>query len=309
MKRVACLLLLLAGCQCVMTGCGGEADHAQADGLRVFVTIPPQEYFAKRLVGDLATVEALVQPGQSPHTFAPTPAQVTRLGQSRVYFAIGVECEVSLLPKLRNIYPNLRIVETQEGLLRRHAEAHHHEHEEKAEATGHEHAAEHLDPHVWLNPRNVAVIAERMRDALKQAAPEHAAQFDANLAAFLADLKETDERIARTLAPFKGKDFMVFHPAFGYLAEAYGLNQLAVEMEGKDPAAKDLIKVIDTAKAKGIRIIFVQPQFSDKRARTVAEQIKGAVVPMDPLARDYLANLNDMAAKLEEALGEPATPQ
>jgi len=300
MSRIVICLSLLVGCM-MFPACERKppVPGAGSGKVSVFVSILPQEYFVARVGGEHVVVEALVRPGQSPHNFSATAAQMTRLGESRIYFTIGVPFEKTIVGKIAESNPGLKIVDTREGIaLRRMRSQHDHEGDE------HLHEAGEADPHVWLNPRNVIIMAGHICAALKESDPAHAAEYDRNLASFVSDLKATDKRIAKALAPLKGAEFMVFHPAFGYFADAYGLRQLPVEIEGKDPSAKALARLMERARKERIRVIFVQPAFSDKRARMIADEIGGAVVPMDPLARDYLTNLEDMAQQVEAALGE-----
>ncbi|MFH1742105.1 MAG: zinc ABC transporter substrate-binding protein, partial [bacterium] len=104
------------------------------------------------------------------------------------------------------------------------------------------------------------------------------------------------------LKPYRGESFYVFHPAFGYFGDAYGLKQEAVELEGKAPTPRQLSTLIKKARTENVRIIFVQPQFDKKSAEAVSNSIDGAVVPMDPLAKDVLKNLEEMAMKVGKAL-------
>ena len=104
----------------------------------------------------------------------------------------------------------------------------------------------------------------------------------------------------------KGRDLFVFHPAYGYFARQYGLTQVAVETGGRQPSARHLAELIDRARARDVRVIFVQPQFARHSARAVADAIGGAVVPLDPLAEDYLGNLEQMASTVESALQRQA---
>lgn len=268
--------------------------------LRVFVSIPPQAYFVERIGGEHVQVEVLVGPGQSPHTFAPTPRKMTRLAQARLLFRVGVPFEETLVAKLASTHGRLKIVDTRKGIELRRVQGGH---------AGHEHRAGETDPHVWLSPRLAKVQARTMCDALCEADPAHAGDYRENLAALHADLDRLDRRIAAALAPLKGRTFYVFHPAFAYFGAAYGLKQQAVETGGKAPGPRHVKALIDKARAEGVKVIFVQPQFSDREARTVADQIGGAVVPMDPLARDYINNLEDMAAKVRAALGQPGKPE
>ena len=327
-NRACMTLLITAALAASLAGCG-KAPPQQAGKPTVFVSVLPQAHFVEKVAGARVRVEVLVQPGQSPHTFTPTTDQMARLGESRLYLRIGVEFEKRVVGKIRSTHPDLRIVDTREGIELRtmtggkhdqpehehdaHVEEHaeeHAEHEHAAHDTDeHHHASGEPDPHVWLNPRNVKIMAGHIAEALKELDPAHAEEYERNAEAFQRELDDADARVAAALAPLRGKEFMVFHPAFGYFADAYGLTQFPVEIEGKNPDAKSLANLIRTAKDKDIRVIFVQPQFSPKRAEAIAEEIGGAVVPMDPLARDYIANLLDMAAKIESALGSRPEPR
>ena len=280
---------------------------ADATRIEVFVSIPPQATFVERVGGDRVRVGILVPPGQSPHTFEPTPKQMAQLAGARVFFAVGLPLEKRLLEKARAANPGLRVVDTRQGVPLRHMAAdeagpHTHDEAEPADEHGHDHAAGEPDPHTWLNPRYAKIQAATICRTLQEMDPPRKDTYQKNLEAFQADLDEVDARIAKALAPVKGKELLVFHPAFGYFAEAYGLRQVAVEIEGKEPNARALAALIDRARAGGARVIFVQPQFSPKTAEAVARAIGGAVVPMDALARDYLGNLEEMAAKVLRAL-------
>jgi len=277
----------------VLAGSCGEGEGPKRGGkLRVFVSIEPQAFFVEKIADGLAEVEVLVKAGQSPATYAPTPQQVVRLSQADVYFRIGVPFEEALLSKLAGSTKRLRIVDTRRGISLRRLE--------EGDSDGHSHGP--LDPHVWMSPRLVKIQAETICDALCRLAPGHAATFRKNLATFQAELDALDARIARALAPLRGKEVLVFHPAYGYFADAYGLKQVAVEAAGKAPSARRLVELIEWAKRRGIKVVFVQPQFSDRGARAIAEAIGGIVVPLDPLARDYVGNMEAIARSVEEAL-------
>ena len=122
-----------------------------------------------------------------------------------------------------------------------------------------------------------------------------------NFEAFVRDLQNLDSRIKKVLTPFKGQKFYVFHPSFGYFSDAYGLTQVAVESGGKHPGPKYLATIIKMAKQDRVNVIFVQPQFDKKSARTIANAIGGTVVLIDPLAKDYINNLDNMTKKIEQA--------
>lgn len=295
-----------------------SAAAVQAGKHTVFASILPQGYFVERIGGERVDVEVLVPPGSSPATYEPTPRQMAALSDAQIFFRIGVPFENAFVPKIEEVTQGVRIVDTRKGIELREMKAHHHhdeEHEgehqqqELHEVAGQEeeHEDEHhheggTDPHIWLNPKLVKVQARTIADALIEADPAGKATYESNFAVFSQELSELDAALSEALAPVKGKTFMVFHPAWGYFADAYGLEQEPIEMEGKDPSGQQLARMIDMAKEEGIRVIFVQPQFSTKSATHVAEAINGVVVPIDPLAPDYVANLQQVATLIGDTL-------
>jgi zinc transport system substrate-binding protein len=303
---------LLVAALAVSAGSCRPADAPPAV-VPVVVSIPPQAGFVKRIGGAHVSVQVLVKPGQSPHAYEPTPRQMAGLAKARAYFTIGVPFEAPLLERIKGSLPSLRIIDSAAGIRRRMMAGHHHDegdadHEEHPSAGlgagEHEGEAE-PDPHVWLSPACMRIIARNTAAGLIEVDPAHAAEYEANLAALLADVDAVDAQVAEVLAPYRGQSFYVFHPAFGYLADAYGLRQVAVEEEGKSPGPRRLAELTHSAGDDGVRIIFVQPQFDRKSARVVAESIGGAVVPLDPLAEDVLGNLSSMAEEVARALGVP----
>ena len=183
-----------------------------------------------------------------------------------------------------------------------HAGAAHSGHRgERPEEHGDHH--EGTDPHTWLSPLLAKRQAAVIRDALMAERPGEKALFQAGYERLAADLDALHERIAKVLKPLKGRDLYVFHPAYGYFADAYGLNQVAIEMAGKSPDARTISRFIQRAKESGVRVVFVQPQFSARSAETIAGAIGGAVISLDPLAEDYIANLTIMTERIERALG------
>lgn len=259
--------------------------------IQVVVSILPQKYFVERVGGSHVAVEVLVAKGQEPHTYEPTPKQVAHLAEAQVYFRIGFPFEETLISKISDAFRNLKIVDTRQGIKLR----------TENEPGG---TAGAPDPHIWLDPKLVKIQARNIETALAQLDPAHAAEYEKNLRDFQADLDRLDTELAATLTPFKGREFFVFHPAFGYFGDAYGLKQVPVEVGGKEPSAKELTALIEHAQKDGVKVIFVEPQFSPKSAQAVADAIGGAVVPLDPLNPDYIHNLENFAARFQQALGK-----
>ena len=267
--------------------------------LHVTVSVLPQVYFVRQIAGDLAQVSVMVLPGAGPATYEPKPDQMVALSSSQIYFAIGVPFETAWLPKIQAANPAMRIVPTQEGICKIPMAHHLHEHDtQKAD-----HGQEILDPHIWLDPNLVKIQARHIKDALCVADPAHAPVFTHNFDHFTIALDHLNQQITSLLGPeAKGKHFVVFHPAWGYFARAYGLIQLPVEMEGKSPSPRELAGLIDMARAKKIHTIFVQPQFSQQSASVIARGIEGSVVRLDPLAPDWGDNLLAAARIIKGAL-------
>jgi len=290
---------LLAGLPLV-AGCGGDGP----DGDDVFVTVEPLAYFVARIAGDRMGVEVLVEAGQDPHTYEPTPKQMVRLAGAKLLFRVGAPFEETVADRLAANETALKVVNLAKG-VERFAAGDQGKTHDGAEHGGHGHGhddEDEMDPHIWLSPKIAQVLAGTICEELCAIDPDGADAYRENLRVLQAELKALDTELAAALAPLKGRTFYVFHPAFGYLARDYGLTQEAVETGGKSPGPKHIQDLIDRAKADGVKVIFVQPQFSRRAATAIAQQIGGAVVPLDPLSRDYVSNLRLIAVELNKAL-------
>ena len=294
-KLTATLLALAAALAAV--GCGSD-DRAEAPA--VVAGVGPVAYLAERIAAEHLSVGVLVAAGQDPHTYWPAPRQMTDLARARLLLIVDLPLEKRIAEKLGSRSGGPKIVDLAAGLDRLPAEHDHGHHEEH---DGHDDDEGELDPHVWMSPRLARTISSRICEELCRLDPAHEADFRRNLRVLDTDLAGVDADLTAALAPLKGRAFYVFHPCFGYFARDYGLKQQAVETGGKAPGAKHLKRLIAAARADGVKVIFVQPQFPKDSARTVAEKIGGAVVPLDPLAKDYIDNLRRTAAALKKALG------
>nr|MBN2277837.1 zinc ABC transporter substrate-binding protein [candidate division Zixibacteria bacterium] len=262
-----------------------------AEKIRVSVSIQPQASFVKEVGGDRVEVEVMVAPGQAPETFEPTPKQLARLSETDLFFRIGLSFEDQLVEKSSQILAHTMMVDLRTGIKPRIMEEYENDHL---------HGHGNYDPHIWMDPNLVKTMATTINRELKQLDPASAVYYDKNLNTFISELDRADQHIREILAPFQARTFFIFHPVLGYFADRYGLKQTAIEFEGKEPGAKQLTELIDRAQKKNIRVIFVQPQFSDKTAQAVADAIGGKVVRIDPMAADYIANLEYIAEALAE---------
>lgn len=267
-----------------------------AAALEVAVSVAPQAALVEAVGGPWVTVHVAVPDGASPHVFDPTPREVAALAGARLYVATGVEVELQLLPRLLAMLPDLRVIGPA-ATVDPHA--------------GHAHTADcsHDDPHLWLDPRLAAEQVQDIAAALTDLMPEHADEFTARAAAEVARLEALHAELAAILAPVRGRDMVVAHPAYGRLATAYGLEQVAVEHEGHEPSPRQLAQVLQRVRDRNATALFVQPQFSVSAARGLADAAGVSLVVLDPLARDYHANMRAMARTIAEALsGADAGP-
>lgn len=289
------LLALLAFAAC-------RPPAAPDDGrLRVAVSVPPQAYFVERIGGGRVAVEVMIPPGYSHAEYPLTPGRVRALSRARLYVKVGhpaFEFERDQIDPVLATLPEIQVVDMSRGmqLLGDEAgEGHGHGH---AESHGHEGG----DPHVWVAPGTVAVAARNIAAALSRADPAHAAEYRANLRAFEADVAALDREVRARLAGREGEAFMVYHPTWGYFAREYGLEQVAIEAEGKEPSAARLIQLIDAARRDRVKVVFVQAGFPRKSAQVIADAVGARVLVADPQERDWLGNLRRVTAELEEAL-------
>ena len=225
---------------------------------------------------------------------------------------MGFPFEETIIKKIGSTFKNVEVVDLQQGikvrtLTEEEAEAEEAEHEHghghgEAEHDEHSHEPGEIDQHTWLDPRLAKIQARTIADTLIRIDPGHKDLYEKNLKDFQADLDAIHEQLTKALAPVKGKSFFVFHPAYGYFGDAYGLKQVPVQIGGKEPTPRQLARLIQLAKEDEVKVIFATPQFSKKSAEALAQAIGGAVVQLDDLAPDYLKNLREMAAKLDSAL-------
>lgn len=284
-------LLPLVALVAVACAAPPSAAPGAGDGLQVTVSVLPLRYLVERIGGGHVVANVMVGPGDEPHSYEPKPEQLRALSRSVAYLTAGVEFEDVWMDRIADANRSMEIVDTTAGVDLLPLEGHG------------DHEGE-MDPHVWVSPRRARILAENIRDALARLDPAHAEEYGANLAALLADIDALAEEMDAALGGARGRRFLVFHPAWGYLADDYGLVQVAVEVGGQEPSAAEMAALLNTAREESIRVVFAQPNLSTRAAETIAAEIGGRVVLVDPLAEDWLANLREVTASLAEALAE-----
>jgi len=267
-----------------VTASGAGPQGLEGETFTVFVSIPPQKYVVERVGGPRVDVKVLVPPGRSPETYEPSPRQMAELGRARVYFRTGMPFEDPLFRRLSGTLNDVDVVDTREGVTLR--------------ASGAHTCAGHADPHVWLDPQRVKIQAGTVREALSRLDPAHEEDYRSRFEVLAADLDRSRGKISALLEPVQGRRFYVYHPAFGYLADAFGLIQVPLEEDGKEPGPRQLARLIEQAREDRVRVLFMQPQHASRGAQAFAEGIGARIVPLDPLAEDLLANLERMALEI-----------
>jgi zinc transport system substrate-binding protein len=302
-RRIVFTPLVLLGSTFFLLAGKTEEPERLNGVLRTFVSIVPQSYIVERIGGERVLVQVLVQPGQDPHIYEPTPRQMVALNEADILFVTGLPFEEQILSKVQSTNPQLFIAHTDENVERRILEEHQRDDQDAEEHDNHEeHHHGEPDPHIWLGPEEMGIQARNIYIALKEADLDHEELYRKNLDTFLVDLDAVDDKLSVLLTPYRGKFFFVFHPSFGYFADAYGLVQVPIEIEGKSPTPKQIEALIARARKEDVHIIFVQPQFDKRSAEAIAEAIDGAVLTIDPFEKDVLRNLEDIAQKIEGSL-------
>lgn len=278
--------LLLAGCTKGQAGTDSGAEIEEKP--IIAVSIVPEETFVKAVCGDMADVVVLIPPGSSPENYEPTPKEMEQFSNATVYFAIGVPTEeANILPKAREM-DDLKIVSLQDDVSEVYPDR--------------ELAPGEKDPHIWLSPKRAMVMVESIAREMGEVDPQNKDQYEENAQEYINQLEDLDGEIQDALVGVQNKKFIVFHPAFGYLADDYGLEMFSLEEEGKEATPQRLKEMIDLAKKESIKAIFYQAEISSSQAESFAEEIGGKTVQLEPLSPDYIENLKNMAKLISEVM-------
>ena len=263
----------------------------------VSVSILPQKYFIEQLAGDRVEVNVLVPPGASPETYEPSVSQLSQLDRSSIYMKIGsLGFELGWMEKILSVNPELEIINLSEGVeLIFGREAH-----EEDEHQGKSHTHEGIDPHIWMSARNARIMAGNMAEALKSLLPDDSIQIARRHSELLGRIDSLDWKIGNLLAEAKGKSFMIYHPSLSYFARDYGLEQLALEWEGKTPSPSHMKKLSDLGRKHQITTILIQHEFDSKNAGILASEIGARIVPINPLDEDWPEQMLKIALILRE---------
>ncbi len=297
MKRFARISRLFPVLALVLSAMACAPEAETNDKVGVVVTILPQAEFVENVGGEKVEVTVMVPPGASPHTYEPTPSQMTALARAEIYAKVGsgVEFELVWMDKLMATNPDMLVVDCSRGIELQEMVT-----EDEQEEEGENHGR--IDPHIWMSPANARIMVRNISQGLIEIDPGNRRYYEQNRDAYLKQLSEVDREIRNGLTGVKNRRFMVYHPAFGYFTREYGLTMIPIEIEGKEPTAAGLTRLIEQAKAHDIRVIFAEPQFDPKNAEAIAEAIGARVVLIDALAKDYIGNLRLIMNEIPTAL-------
>jgi len=281
---VMILILILT----MLSACGQSTVQSN-DKPTVAVSIVPQSTFVKEVAGDRVNVVTMIPPGSSPETYSATPNQLKNFSNASIYFTIGVPSEeASILPKAKDFNPDLKIVDLAKHVSEVYPDL--------------EIAPGERDPHIWLSPKRVKVMIDVIASELSELDPDNKDTYNKNAEKYKEQLDQLDARIRDSLNDLKIKIFIAYHPAFGYFADDYGLEMIALEEEGKDASPQTFESIVDLAKEKGIKVIFYQAEMDSRQAEAFANEIGGKTEQIAPLAPDYIENLQKISNTFAEVM-------
>ena len=276
---LALLWLVFLGGSCQGTS---ESD----DKIGVVVTILPRVEFVQNVGGGKVHITVMVPPGADPHTYEPIPSQMIKVSEAQMYAKVGsgIEFELTWMGRIIEQNKAMLVVDCSKGIIIQEMGEYNVDGDNGEYRQG-------KDPHIWLSPPNAKLMVSNICSGLIQLDPQNQAYYTRNRDEYLEKLDVLDEDIREGLSGLKDRCFIVFHPAWGYFAREYDLEQIPIEIGGKEPSAKDIADLIKKAEEQNIKIIFASPEFSPRSAEVIAKEIGGRVVFIDPLAKDYISNM------------------
>jgi zinc transport system substrate-binding protein len=271
----------------LVTSCSRQSDK----GLVIAVSIPPQEWFVSRIVKDKARCLTLAGPGQNPHNYEPAPSQIQNLSRARAWILSGTEFEISLRPKIAQLFPSLLIIDGTQGAQLRMIEDHDHSVSEIA-----------IDRHIWLGRDGAVIIGRHIMETLCRIDNANSQFYIDNYQYLISEIDDEFEKLKVDLTPLKDRIVFVYHPSFGYFLDEFDIHQEAVETGGKEPGPRLLNQLAARMIEEKAVALFVQPQFSETAVAVLAEAAAVELVQLDPLAADWMENIRRMGQALKKVI-------
>jgi zinc transport system substrate-binding protein len=271
------------------------ASRSSDSGEKIItVSIAPYKFFVEAIGGKDFTVNVMVPAGANPHIYEPFPKQLALLRKSVAYISNGyLGFEMTWLDRFYDSNKSMKKLSLSQNI--EPLGSHHHHDGDHVEGA---------DPHYWVSPKCGRLMAESVKKFLCQLNPDHASQYEANYQVFLGQINKLDEEAATLFAGTKAKSFMIFHPNLGYLARDYGLDEVTVEFEGKEPPPSRMKELIDRARKDHIKTIFVQKEYDTKNANAIASEIGAKIQIIDPLSEEWLTSTAGIIKELHASLVE-----
>ena len=258
-----------------------QVKNGDRNSIIIAVSVPPQEEFVERVGGNRVKVICLLPPGADCCEYDPTDGKLTEISKADIYLALGtgLNFETASLPKISEMNKNMQIINTSNNATLIKG-----------------------DPHAWVSPKQSMVMIENIYKALAKKDPNHEEYYRRNKDLYLKDISKLDNNITSFLSNSKTRSFMVYSDNWGYFARDYGLNMLAINEDNKDPSPADIQDLVDEAKAKNITTVFVTPEFNPNSAREMASELGATVAEIDPLAPNYMENLNNASQTIARGM-------
>jgi zinc transport system substrate-binding protein len=260
----------------------------------ITVSIAPFKYFIEEIAGDDFTVNIMVPPGSNPHIYEPYPEQITRLRRSEAYISNGfLGFEETWLDRFYEINKTMIKISLGDKI--------------NPIASGHQHEGRHAegaDPHYWVSPKCAKTMASSVKDLLCGLNPAQKQKYELNYNKLLSKITGIDSLAGSLFQGDTGRTFMIYHPNLGYLARDYGLVEVPVEFEGKEPPPSRLKELIDLAMEENISTIFVQKEYDSRNAKAIAKEIGGTVTVIDPLSEEWLTTTKEIITELHKSFTE-----
>lgn len=278
----------------ILVSCQGK--NAENKKVQLTVSIIPQKYLVNYIAGGKCDVQAMLPTGSNHETYEPAPRDMEKISDSKLYFALGsLDFELTWLDRLKATNPGMQVIETGKGIKFLNGHIHHHEGETDKSISNPS-----TDPHTWLSTDCMKIQAANICEALSTLDTTNAAFYQNNLNAFTHLADSVNDKIRKKLITSEGKTILIFHPALAYFCREYGLTQISIEQDGKEPSPAYMAELVKTAREKGIKAIFISKEFDTRNAEAIAHEIGGKVVVFDPMAENWPANMIQLAQLIAE---------
>jgi zinc transport system substrate-binding protein len=287
MRKVLSFLIFV-----FIMSCGRKGTYS---GEKIItVSIAPFKYFVEAIAGEDFKVNIMVPAGANPHIYEPFPEQISKLRRSVAYISNGyLGFEMTWLDRFYETNRSMKKLSLGDKI--------------EPLSSEHRHEGNHVegaDPHYWVSPKCAMLMATGVKNFLCELDPSQKLKYEVNYQKLLLTIDSLDKTAKKLLSGLSKKSFMIFHPNLGYLARDYGLNEVSVEFEGKEPPPSRMKELIDFAREEGVRTIFVQREYDTKNARAIANEIGGQIKIIDPLSEDWYNSTLEIITELNKSLTE-----